>query len=607
MATGTSPGWRRMNLAACLSAARRQALVVLVMLFAVLLWRESTRQRPPELSLTKSGTVDMCLSCHAEEKEGKLDAAHDPAILGCAVCHLGDALVAEAKKAHIGMVKNPGDLRHAARTCSVEGCHPADIHKVKNSLMATNRGIIGTLLSYWGETKSQNTELTVEQLIDSGENSFALDYFRKLCASCHLWKQKGDMPDAPDFFNEKGGGCSACHVVPPPGAEKPAALPGDDQEVPETKGKKLHSWLTKKVASDHCVRCHNRSARIGLSYIGKYESEGGGAPFENGGLSSKQLPGERFYLDLADDVHHRRGMECIDCHTREEIMGDGHSYAHYEEQVEIGCASCHRHERDERLGKTEKGRMMTNIDAGKRLLTGKVDGKIRPLKAPKAGVCDFSAHRRLGCESCHSPWTPQCNGCHIERDMRTNHLDKLSLKETAGRWREGRSYIRYEKPMLAVWDNRVVIVTPGCQDIVTDVDKNGQRRAKLNRFTMAAINPHTIQEQGRACADCHAEPKTVGLGEGRVALKNGDLTFVGIDQGLQTGLGPTPPLDAYVDINGKALQKGSRPGLRPFTKEELRRILRVGLCVACHDNYHDAAWRNYDGKTQCPKTKIFLP
>ncbi|HBT97676.1 MAG TPA: amino acid ABC transporter substrate-binding protein [Desulfobulbaceae bacterium] len=439
--------------------------------------------------------------------------------------------------------------------------------------------------------------------MESGETSFALDYFRKLCATCHLWKEKGDRPDAPDFFNDKGGGSSACHVTPPPGAAKPPALPGDNEDMPEQTGKKPHPWLSKKVESDHCIRCHNRSARIGLSYIGKYEAEGYGTPFEHGQLSSRQLPGERFYLELADDIHHQRGMECIDCHTREEIMGDGQSYGHYEEQVEISCQNCH----GVQIGKTEKGRVITNIVSGQRQLTGKVDGKIRPLHPLKEGACDFPAHKRLSCESCHSPWTPQCNGCHIERDMREKHFDALSRQETAGRWREGRSYIRYEKPMLAVWDNHVVIITPGCQDMVSEVDEKGGTVEKINRFTMAAINPHTIQAKGRACADCHAEAKTVGLGEGTIGLDaGGKLVFSGIAQGEIRPSGPMPVFDAYVDIEGRPLQQGSRPGLRPFNKEELRKILRVGLCVDCHGSYQDAAWKNYGSETKCPRSEKFL-
>jgi len=188
--------------------------LLLLIVVGVLVVREVLTERPDQVHITTSGRVDMCLSCHREEK---LDPAHDPRVIGCASCHLGDALAIDKEQAHKGMVMNPGDLRVVEKTCGVEGCHPTDVKKVMNSLMATNRGIIGTLLFYWGESDSQDTDLTVEQLINSGETSLAPDYFRKLCAACHLWKQKNDLPGAPDFFNEKGGGCSACHYLLPEG------------------------------------------------------------------------------------------------------------------------------------------------------------------------------------------------------------------------------------------------------------------------------------------------------------------------------------------------------------------------------------------------------
>ena len=90
-------------------------------------------KRPQQLYLTASGTVDMCLSCHTDEK---LDRAHDVEMIGCAPCHLGNPLAINKEDAHKGMSVNPGDLRVVDKTCSVEGCHPADVHKVKNSLMA---------------------------------------------------------------------------------------------------------------------------------------------------------------------------------------------------------------------------------------------------------------------------------------------------------------------------------------------------------------------------------------------------------------------------------------------------------------------------------------
>ena len=574
-------------------------LPFLIGLLGYLALRETTTKRPEELAVTTAGFVEMCISCHTEEK---LDTAHDAKLIGCSPCHLGDAMTVDKEKAHQGMVLNPGDLRVVERTCGIEGCHPADPHKVKNSLMATNRGILATLLYYWGEADTQNDDYSVEELLASGRTSLALDYFRKMCGTCHLWKQKNEPADAPLFFREKGGGCTACHFVLPDGLSlstttafaKTDYVPGPDKKKP-------HPLIVKKIPEDNCIRCHNRSGRIGLSYTGIFEAEGYGTPYEQGGPSAKQLAGDRFYLEVAEDIHHQKGMSCIDCHTRDEIMGDGTRYAHYEEQLEISCEMCH----SPQPGTTRKNKPVNNITQkeGRFILVGKNDGKERPLNLPKPEACVYPGHKRLTCESCHSTWVPQCYGCHVKRDDRETHLDTLSLKETQGWWEEGRSYIRYEKPMLAVWGEEIVIVTPGCQDVVTLVDKEGKVSGGFNRFTMAAINPHTTQTKGRTCADCHASPKTVGLGEGTVSRQDGQWRFTPVDQGIDTLSGRTVGLDTFVTIDGKALQNGSRPDLRPFNGEELRRILRIGLCLQCHQDIRDPAYRDYDPKRPCPKYK----
>jgi len=580
------------------------ALIVVPFLFLLivyLVYRETNTKRPEQLAVTTAGYVEMCLSCHTTEK---LDRAHDAQVVGCSPCHLGDAMAIDKDKAHKDMVLNPGDLRVVDKTCGVEGCHPADVHKVKNSLMATNRGILSTLLYYWGERETQDSNITVEQLLASGETSLALDYYRKLCATCHLWKQKNDLPDAPAFFNEKGGGCSACHYILPAGVKRltVTAFEPSSQVGPDGKEKKKpHPLIIKKIPDENCIRCHNRSGRIGLSYEGIFESEGYGTPYEKGGLSSKRLPGDRFYLNIAEDIHHKKGMSCIDCHTRDEIMGDGTSYAHYEDQLEISCKICH----SEKPGTTRKGKKLTNLveKQGKFTLIGRNNEKVYPLNPPKKESCGYPGHKRLTCESCHSTWVPQCYGCHAKRDARETHLDKLTLEETQGWWEEGRSYIRYEKPMLGVWGDKVVIVTPGCQDVVTLVDKDGNIEGGFNRFTMAAINPHTTQAKGRECADCHSSPKTLGLGEGTVTKKDGKWKFTPVDQGVETLEGRTVGFDNFVDINGKQLQHGSRDNLRPFNGEELRRILRVGLCLQCHTSYEDPVYLNYDPKRPCPVYK----
>ena len=227
------------------------SLAIVVVLVSVLIYREYRLERPDQIQITTSGRVDMCLECHTKEK---LDPAHDAKVIGCTPCHLGDPLAIDQDKAHEGMVINPGDLRVVEKTCSFEGCHPADAQKVKNSLMATNRGILGTLLYYWGESDSQDTEMTVKDLIDSGETSLALDYYRKLCATCHLWKQKNDLPDAPAWFNEKGGGCSACHFIMPAGSERPSVIESSDEYEEDEDRALIHPLVTSKVIDDNSIR-----------------------------------------------------------------------------------------------------------------------------------------------------------------------------------------------------------------------------------------------------------------------------------------------------------------------------------------------------------------
>jgi hypothetical protein len=121
---------------------------------------------------------------------------------------------------------------------------------------------------------------------------------------------------------------------------------------------------------------------------------------------------------------------------------------------------------------------------------------------------------------------------------------------------------------------------------------------------MAAINPHTTQAKGRDCIDCHASTKTVGLGDGKVFMRKDELIFEPINEGVVTSAGTTVPFDAYVTLEGEPLQHSSRSNLRPFDKGELRAILRVGLCVRCHNRYDDTIWKNYNGQTVCRRPEL---
>ena len=87
-------------------------------------------------------------------------------------------------------------------------------------------------------------------------------------------------------------------------------------------------------------------------------------------------------------------------------------------------------------------------------------------------------------------------------------------------------------------------------------------------------------------------------------MRDGELVFESVDQGVVTSAGTTVPFDAYVTLDGEPLQHSSRSTLRPFDKKELRAILRVGLCVGCHNRYDDTVWKDYTGQTICRRPEL---
>lgn len=74
----------------------------------------------------------------------------------------------------------------------------------------------------------------------------------------------------------------------------------------------------------------------------------------------------------------------------------------------------------------------------------------------------------------------------------------------------------------------------------------------------------------------------MGLGQGTLFTEAGGLGFASAFASNDEELGVGHPLDAFVDLDGKALVRTSRPWLRPFNREELTRIIGVGLCLVCH-------------------------
>ena len=226
--------------------------------------------------------------------------------------------------------------------------------------------------------------------------------------------------------------------------------------------------MTTRIPSENCVKCHNRSARIGLSYFGRFESAGYGTPYEGRGLNSRRLSGNRFFLHLASDIHYSKAdMECIDCHTATGLMGDGKRYKRMQDQVDITCQACHLPDfskvtspeslgnrlaflnkkipevQDQSIAFSKKGTPLYNLQKrdDKILFFRKRDG--HPIEMDVTSEAKshhrLPGHTRLSCQACHSKWIPQCYGCHLTYRRSERQRDWLNGKESEGRWAETRS------------------------------------------------------------------------------------------------------------------------------------------------------------------------
>ena len=585
-------------------------VLLIFLLLAVVIATERETERSRDTS------SEGCLACH--DKVSDPDPFHALAAFGCHRCHLGNPYAADAARAHTGMVRNPGDLRVVDRTCGSAGCHGDVVDRVKNGLMATNAGILRTLRSHWPGLKPGPME--VQGLLGQEKaEDLATDYYRKMCGGCHLWKPRHDRPGE---VGRRGGGCSDCHVTDEPQAATQKIAKGQAFR---------HPALTTRIPSDNCVKCHNRSARIGLSYFGRYESEGYGTPYEGSGLNRRTLSGNRFYLHLQPDVHFSKArMDCIDCHTGVEVMGDGKRHDDMDTQLDITCEACHMpefssHEADlaeaERLARlnervpasaggavalSKKGTPIYNLreQGGKVIFYRKADGERIELDTPSARkpYHRLSGHERLSCQACHSAWMVQCYGCHLTYRESGPQVDWLTGSASEGRWEEKGATPGLKTPRWAseAPDHGSTRFLPARFSFLMTAKRNGRDGRAFKVLSVSAFDPHTTAKPSRSCRECHGEPKVMGFGGGHMAGGadgGGSIQTVPIQGAPLPGPAEDFPLDAFLDSTGAMRQANPHDGTRPFTVKEAASILFVNLCVGCHDDYGDKIYEDF-GKSK---------
>jgi hypothetical protein len=568
--------------------------------------------------------VERCLDCHAG-----LEAA-SPSHDGCVPCHGGNPSGRTKDEGHRG-IYGLADRSYAGRWEKGCGdCHRHQLERLRSSQMYTNAGMIAQIQATWeGERDSVVYSARGARLHDTAGlplahtsvvalDNLSGDLYRKFCARCHVAKQN----DADDGAGHAAG-CAACHF---PYADDAAYHGGD----PTMKGLNPHS-RTHAMAGlpplEACTRCHQRSGRVALAYQGLNDGNNGLVPTKGGLPGPLPASDQRSYSHIAPDVHFAAGMECIDCHTSREVMGDGYAAPGMHGQLEIACEDCHgggltgprfatawrEHElpvresrqygrplpAGARVALTSKGRPYSNVfdDDGRVGVMLKRDGRI--LRSPVitgTAAHTIAGHERLECHTCHSRTVVQCYGCHTTYDQREYGWDYLAGRATRGSFSETEDVrALYPFPLALNMKGRIGTVTPGCQTFINVIEEDGTRSRDEDvasfrgrkQLRFAPFFGHNVGTRAVGCAECHGNPAFLGFGQHVV------------ERGLLRGTllcekDGRKPLDGFLheDQAGIAPHAAmSREGARPLDQTEARRVFAVNLCLICHDQAMDPIYR----------------
>jgi hypothetical protein len=295
---------------------------------------ETRRPKPVELIPTLTGKAEYCLTCHSNLPE--ISASHPIKTFGCVSCHGGERLALDADLAHSTMRggANPSDLTVVQASCGGSQCHSGSaaehrdhIQRVMTSVQSTYSGAIANMLYTFGaepdltarfgmhavndEQVTTATGVPALQLFDPTlQTNPSIRQFATNCTSCHINAQ----PAAGKEY-ARWTGCSACHTPKAP----------DDASAT---GGTVHQ-LTTAVPYSQCNTCHNR---------GNYDLRS--MTF----VSRSDAPTDRlhsYYQPIAQFTQCEYKLDCIDCHTRTEAMGDGDIHSSKAEIQYIQCKTCH--------------------------------------------------------------------------------------------------------------------------------------------------------------------------------------------------------------------------------------------------------------------------
>jgi hypothetical protein len=313
------------------------ASALLLLTLLVIAWQESHRVRPVALIPTLTGQVEYCLSCHGDLPE--ISKSHPVKTFGCVICHGGEPLALDANLAHSTMRggANPADYSVVQASCGGANCHSGTaasyndhIQRATTSIQATYAGAIAiirytfgaqsTLKALYGVTAIQDSQSTsgitsLAAFNPLAETNPAVKAFGQNCLTCHISAQPVQAGERYDRFT----GCAACHTP----------TQSTDLTSVNTSTATLVHKLTTAISYTQCDTCHNR---------GNYDLRSMTFVPRTDGATDRL---QDYYQPIAQFTKCEYTLDCVDCHTRTEAMGDGSLYSSKLDIQYIQCKTCH--------------------------------------------------------------------------------------------------------------------------------------------------------------------------------------------------------------------------------------------------------------------------
>lgn len=379
---------------------------------------------------TRTGQQERCLTCHNGIEP--ISPSHSIEEFGCVSCHGGDRLALDAERAHSGMVANPAALDMASTYCGE--CHSGQIATVQRSLMSTYAGAIALIRRAYGLQPDGEARFAVQPIDGlsaftvSTDDPHPVQLFAQNCLTCHT----NSEPEAVQY-QYRSTGCATCHMLYGPDGR----YQGGDPTISRTdSGHPLTHTFTTAIPYTQCNHCHNRGnydLRT-MTFVPRADM-----PLDSPAAISTPSPEAQrlhdYYQPISQFTNCEYELDCIDCHTSHEIMGDAASYNTMADARYVTCATCHgtldEPPRETTITSaddmamtyatlnpnvslsvgdtiliTERGEPLYNVRrvGDQWVLTGKVTGEsyVVPLVQGSACTQDVNDQSSAACHQCHS-------------------------------------------------------------------------------------------------------------------------------------------------------------------------------------------------------------